>query len=75
MAAQTAGPVTLTGSGAPVQIRGARVSARFFDIFRVLVALGRTFSPDEDESGKNLVAVLSNPLWRTQFGADPIARP
>jgi hypothetical protein len=24
-----------------------------------------------DESGKNLVAVLSNPLWRTQFGAEP----
>jgi putative ABC transport system permease protein len=71
MAAQTGGPVTLTGSGTPVQIRGARVSARFFDIFRVPVSLGRTFAPGEDESGKNLVAVLSNPLWRTQFGADP----
>jgi len=71
MAAQTGGPVTLTGSGAPVQIRGGRVSARFFDIFRVPVVLGRTFAPGEDESGKNLVAVLSNPLWRTQFAADP----
>ncbi|HTA66675.1 MAG TPA: ABC transporter permease, partial [Bryobacteraceae bacterium] len=71
MAAQTGGPVTLTGSGAPVQLRGGRVSAQFFDIFRVPVALGRTFAPGEDESGKNLVAVLSNPLWRTQFGADP----
>jgi putative ABC transport system permease protein len=71
MAAQTGGPVTLTGSGAPVQIRGGRVSAKFFDIFRAPVALGRAFAPGEDESGKNFVAVLSNQLWRTQFGADP----
>src|SRR5262245_62244615 len=31
MAAQTGGPATLTGHGEPVQIRGGRVSARYFD--------------------------------------------
>ena len=34
MAAQTGGSATLTGSGEPVQLRGARVSARYFDIYR-----------------------------------------
>src|ERR1700737_1870620 len=33
MAAQTGGSATLTGIGEPVQLRGARVSAHFFDIY------------------------------------------
>ena len=33
MAAQSGGSVTLTGRQDPVQLRGQRVSARFFDIF------------------------------------------
>ena len=34
-------------------------------------ALGRTFAADEDQSGKERVAVLSHALWDSQFGADP----
>src|SRR6516225_3541903 len=33
MAAQAGGPVTLTGFGEPVQLRGGRVSAHYFEIF------------------------------------------
>ena len=33
MAAQTGGPVTLTGRGEPVQLRAGRASAHYFDIF------------------------------------------
>src|SRR5262252_10061688 len=33
MAAQAGGAVTLTGGSEPVQLRGARVSAHYFDIF------------------------------------------
>jgi putative ABC transport system permease protein len=64
------GSVTLTGSGEPVQLRSAQVSAHYFDIFGVQAALGRTFSADEDQRGKELVAVLSHLLWVSQFGAD-----
>ena len=34
-------------------------------------ARGRTFSPDEDQPGKERVVVLSHRLWATQFGNDP----
>jgi putative ABC transport system permease protein len=71
MAAQTGGPVTLTGMTEPVQLRGARVSAHFFDIFKIRPALGRTFLPGEDQPGKEQVVVLSHVLWVNQFGADP----
>jgi putative ABC transport system permease protein len=71
MAAQTGGAATLTGSGDAVQIRGARVSARYFDIFGIRAERGRTFLPDEDQPGKNRVVVLSHVLWVNQFGADP----
>src|SRR5580692_3245159 len=47
MAAQTGGPLTLTGYGEPVQLRGARVSAHYFDIFSIKPVLGRTFVADE----------------------------
>jgi putative ABC transport system permease protein len=69
MAAQTGGAVTLSGSGEPVLLRGARVSARFFEIFGIRAGLGRTFLPDEDQTEH--VVVLSNILWVNQFGSDP----
>lgn len=71
MAAETGGSVTLTGGDRPVQIQGARVSAPYFEIFGVKPMLGRTFAPDEDQPGKNLVAVLSHRLWESRFGTDP----
>ena len=70
MAARTGGSVTLTGVADPIQFRGARMSAHGFDIFGVRAVLGRTFAPDEDQPGKNRVAVLSNALWKSQFGGD-----
>ena len=43
MAAQSGGGATLTGVSDPMQLRGARVSAHYFDIFGIKAALGRTF--------------------------------
>ena len=71
MAAQTGGSMTLTGEHDPVQLRGARVSAHFFDIFGIKATLGRTFLPGEDQLGKDKVVVLSHALWVSQFGSDP----
>ncbi len=68
LAAQRGDSLTMTGSGKPVQLRGAKVSAGYFDIFGVHTALGRTFAADEDQPGKPLVAILSNKLWKNQFG-------
>jgi putative ABC transport system permease protein len=71
MAPQTGGNAVLTGSGDPVQLRGARVGVHYFDIFGVKAAQGRLFLPGEDQLGKDKVVVLSSVLWRDQFGADP----
>jgi putative ABC transport system permease protein len=69
--AQTGGSVTMTGGAEPIQLRGARVSAGYFNVFRIRPALGRTFLPGEDQLGKHQVAVISHALWESQFGSEP----
>jgi len=71
IAAATGGAMTLSGVGEPVLIRAGRVSASYFDVFKVAPAIGRVFQPGEDEAGRDHVVVLSHKLWTTQFGSDP----
>jgi putative ABC transport system permease protein len=78
IAAQTGGtmsyaPASQTGAsaGEPRSIRAAFVSAPYFDVFGIKAAIGRTFARDEDQRGKERVAVLSDRVWQSQFGADP----
>jgi predicted permease len=70
IAAQTGGSITWSGGEKPVELRGTRVSASFFDIFGIQAAMGRTFAPDEDQAGKGYVAVISYRTWQTRFGGD-----
>ena len=71
MAAEVGWQATLTGGGEPVVIRGARVSAHYFDIFGAKPAVGRTFLPGEDQPGKDHVVLLNHVLWESRFGSDP----
>lgn len=71
MAPQTGGGVTLTGVDVPVQLRGSRVGARFFEVFGAKAELGRTFAPEEEIYGQHYVVVIGHDLWQTQFGGDP----
>lgn len=78
MAAQTGGTMSYspvseagTASGAePRSIRVAIVSAPYFEVFGTKAVLGRTFARDEDQGGKEKVAVLSHRTWRNLFAAD-----
>ncbi|HET7785273.1 MAG TPA: ABC transporter permease [Myxococcales bacterium] len=63
--------LSLTGRAGPVQIAGARVTASFFAALQVEPFLGRGFSKEEDLLGAPPVVVLTEALWRRQFGADP----
>jgi predicted permease len=63
--------LNLTGEGEPRRIDVARVSSGLFPLLGVAPLLGRGFSSEEDEAGKNRVVALSEGLWRTHFGADP----
>jgi putative ABC transport system permease protein len=71
MAAQNVGEATLTGTGEPIQLRCAHVSAAYFNIFGSHTVLGRTFVDGEDQPGKDHVVILSHATWQSQFGADP----
>jgi predicted permease len=62
--------VNLTGLGDPLRLIGSRISANYFDVLGVRPILGRTFRPDEDREGQQKVTILSDGLWREQFGAD-----
>ena len=61
----------LLGVGEPERLLAARVSSNLFPVLRVAPALGRTFTEDEDEIGRDRVVLLSDGLWRRRFGADP----
>jgi predicted permease len=54
-----------------VRVRGARVTANFFDVLGVHPALGRAFSPGEDRPRKNGVVVLSHRIWQERYHGDP----
>jgi len=71
IAAEVGWRAALTGGNEPVSIRGARVSAHYFDIFGTRAVLGRTFRPGEDQPGNDRVVLLSHVLWETRFGSDP----
>jgi len=63
--------LNLTGRDRPLHLQGARVSARFFDVWGVEPILGRRFLPAEDRPGAADVVLLSQGLWRRLYGADP----
>jgi putative ABC transport system permease protein len=69
---QLGGGANLTSSDAPpVQVSEGAATSSLFSLLGVHPVLGRAFSAEEDQPGRNKVALLSYALWRSQFGADP----
>ncbi|MGH7561487.1 MAG: ADOP family duplicated permease, partial [Gemmatimonadales bacterium] len=62
--------MSLVEGDEPERVLAARVSAGYFDVFRLPAALGRTFGTAEDAPGAPAVVVLSDRLWRRRFGGD-----
>ncbi len=60
--------INLEGPAGPVSLRLTQGSDNLFDVFGVNPILGRTFSPGEDQPGKNNVVVLSYEVWQQNFG-------
>jgi putative ABC transport system permease protein len=59
---------TMTVGGRSTYTPGAVVSADFFSTLGVQPLLGRSFRPEEERAGAD-VAVISDSLWRSEFGA------
>src|SRR5262245_47888832 len=70
LAAFESNNLNFTGSGEPERVAALRVTANFFSVLGVAPAHGRNFLPEEEQSGRNHVAILSDGLWRRRFGAD-----
>jgi predicted permease len=69
--AGTGADVNLTGSAQPERLSYKHVTANYFAVLGVDAQLGRTFDPHDATPGFNMEAVISDGLWRREFGADP----
>ena len=77
LAAFTGWSFNLTEVGEPERLQGAMASPHLFPMLGVSPVIGRLFTPEEEEAGRQRVAVISHGLWQRRFGADPdvISRP
>ena len=62
--------LTLTGRDEPVELRASRASPGLFRTIGARAAVGRLFGAAEDDPAAPPVVVLSDVLWRRDFGAD-----
>jgi putative ABC transport system permease protein len=68
MAGFTESAFTLTGDGEPERLRGASVTASFFDVMQIAPAMGRVFTAANETPGQDTVIVISHGFWRRRFG-------
>jgi predicted permease len=57
--------------GQPERIDGQSVTTGFFDVLDVSPTRGRAFTPEEGRPEGPQVVLLSDGLWRSNYGADP----
>jgi len=62
---------TITGTVEPEQVRLALTTANFLPMLAEKPQLGRFFTPGEDRGGAAPLVILTDGLWRRQFGANP----
>jgi putative ABC transport system permease protein len=62
--------MTLSGSGPPEMLNGARVTANFLRVLGIEPILGRGFRAEEDSAGGTPVALISSELWNRGFSRD-----
>jgi putative ABC transport system permease protein len=63
--------VNLTGDSEPQKVQAFQVAANFFETIGVPPAMGRAFSPEEEETGKDQEIILGHALWEQRYASDP----
>ncbi|HYT24267.1 MAG TPA: ABC transporter permease [Candidatus Polarisedimenticolia bacterium] len=64
---------TVELNGSPQQIHGMLLTPSWFKLLRVSPMLGRAFTDDEGEVGRDQEAVLSHGLWEQLYGGEKSA--
>jgi len=64
------GPL-VNGGVEPDYVTGLRVSEDFFRVFATSPQIGRTFSNEEEITGGPRAIIITDALWKRQFGAAP----
>ena len=60
----------LTGDGDPEEVPGQLATTNLFSLLGVNAIKGRTFAPDDGQTGQPRVVVISYDLWQRRFGGD-----
>ncbi|HSE97057.1 MAG TPA: ABC transporter permease, partial [Blastocatellia bacterium] len=55
----------------PERVQGFQLTSDIFAAIGAKPALGRLFTPEEEQPGKDRVLLISHGLWRRLYGADP----
>ena len=63
--------VNVTGTDRPDRVRGAFVSANYFQFFNLNPIVGRTFVAGEDQPGAPKQVVVNEKTWRERLNGDP----
>jgi predicted permease len=61
----------MTGETEAERVPAIQVGDGFFNIMKGTPLLGRVFTPEEQQEGKDFVIVLGHGLWQRRFGSDP----
>jgi hypothetical protein len=70
IAAVTGAVATLTGDGPPEDVPAERLTSSAFPMLGVVPILGGLFTSDDDQPGRDHVAILSEGLWTRRYGRD-----
>jgi putative ABC transport system permease protein len=62
--------LNLTGVSGPLRVQGARATGDFFQVLNVRPLYGRAIFAEDEEPGRDHVAVLGYNLWWQYFGGD-----
>jgi len=70
VAAFSTADFNFTGAQQPARIAGASVTANLFPMIGARAAQGRLISPEENQTGRDNVVVVSHQFWQKRMGAE-----
>ena len=71
LSAYNGASVNMREGDAPERVEGSAVTASLFRAVDGRAALGRLFTEEEEQWGRDRVVVISHALWQRRFGGDP----